>query len=87
MSEANKSSAKKNYRTTMTVANIRNAEEKDYNEIIFLESARFYRLDGNNRKFKKLQTFFQEAMSKGIPVEVEFESIDSDIILDATTSS
>lgn len=70
----------------MTVANIRDTGEPDCSEIIFLESARFYRLDGNNRKYKKLQTLFKEAMSKGIPVEVELESIDSDIILDATTS-
>ncbi len=84
MSKTN-NKAKKNYRTTMTVANIRDTGEQGCSEIMFLESARFYTLDRNNRKFKKLQTLFQEAMSKGRPVEVEIESVDSDIILDATT--
>ena len=69
----------------MTVANIRDAGEQGCSEIMFLESARFYTLDRKNRNFKKLLTLFQEAMSKGSPVEVELESVDSEIILDATT--
>lgn len=84
MGKTNNDKGKKNYRSIMTVANIRDAGAKDCCEIMFLESTRFYRLHGNNRKFKKLQTFFQEAMSNSRPVEVELESVDSDIILDAS---
>ena len=68
----------------MTVANIRDTDEQGCSEIMFLESAKFYTFDRNNRKYKKLLTLFLEAMSKGSPVEVELESVDSDIILEAT---
>lgn len=68
----------------MTVANTRDTGEEGCCEIMFLESARFYTLDRNNRNFKKLQTLFQDARVKGSRVEVELESVDSSIILDAT---
>ena len=32
------------YRSVMTVANIRKGEDDDFVEVLFLESARFYRL-------------------------------------------
>ncbi len=64
----------------MTVANIRESSETDFAEIVFLESARFYRLLHRNPKYDLLLRLLRTALKQGRPLEVRLTSMDSDII-------
>lgn len=64
----------------MTVANIRAAETTDFVEVVFLESARFYRLERSNRNFTEALELMQRAWSEGGTVMVALEAPDSDVI-------
>jgi len=52
-------------------------------EVIFLESARFYKLLGNNPAYEEILQLLRDAMKKGRVVKVEVASPDSDILEDA----
>lgn len=64
----------------MTVAHIREPEGRDDVEVIFLESARFYRLSKNEPTFDETSTVLRDAAAKGRPVKVGLASISGDII-------
>jgi len=64
----------------MTVANIRREEESDFVVVLFLESARFYRLLKKNRDYRIILQKIENALSDTEPLTVGFESIESDII-------
>jgi len=64
----------------MTVANIRREEEADFVVVLFLESARFYRLLKKNRDYRIILQKIENALSDTEPLTVGFESIESDII-------
>ncbi len=64
----------------MTVANIRREEGTDKTVVLFLESARFYRLLKKNRAYSTILQKLEKALSDAEPITVRFESIESDII-------
>lgn len=66
----------------MTLAQIRESEDVDHIEVVFLESARFYRLFRNNVDFDRLLGHLREAMTMRHPLRVGTTSIDSDTIED-----
>lgn len=68
------------YRREMTVANIRRKEDDDFIEVVFLESARFYRLLKKNRAYRSIIRKLEEALSDGRPIRVGFVSVESDLI-------
>lgn len=80
MSNADGSKKRKLYCSDMTVANIRRKEGADFVEVVFLESARFYRLLKENRAYRDILAKLEKALSDGKPLKVGFTSIDSDII-------
>ena len=48
----------------MTPANIREPREADYVEMVFLESARFYRLLKSNPMYEHIVTLLRDAIAK-----------------------
>ena len=64
----------------MTVANIREQSRPDCVEVVFLESARFYRLLRKNPAFDNLVKQLRDAMDSGRMLDVGVASPDSDII-------
>lgn len=68
------------YRRMMTVANIRRKEDDNFIEVVFLESARFYRLLKNNRAYDNIIRKLEKALSDRRLIRVGFASIESDII-------
>ncbi len=67
----------------MRVAHIRKQRGPGFVEVIFLESARFYKLLGNNPAYEEILQLLRDAMKKGRVVKVEVASPDSDILEDA----
>lgn len=68
---------------TMTVAQIREQTHGDAVEVMFLESARFYRLLRNNPNFDDVLKRLRNGMRKGGVLEIRVASPHSDIIEDA----
>lgn len=68
---------------TMTVAHVREQAQEDAIEVMFLESARFYRLLRNNPNFDAVLKRLRDGMRKGGVLEIRVASLDSDIIEDA----
>lgn len=66
----------------MTVANIRDRKGPDYVEVIFLESARFYRLSTANPSFQKIMEHLRDALAKRRVLHVRLASPESDVIED-----
>jgi hypothetical protein len=64
----------------MTVANIREPELANHLEVVFLESARFYKLRKDNPTYQKILSLLHDAMAKGGVLKVRFASPDSDVI-------
>ena len=64
----------------MTAADIREPKGADSIEVIFLESARFYRLRRNNAAFERILAMLRESVAKSRAVKVRFASIESDVI-------
>lgn len=64
----------------MTVANIRRKEDDDFVEVVFLESARFYRLLKKNRAYDTIIRKLEKALSDHRPIRVGFATIESDVI-------
>jgi hypothetical protein len=64
----------------MTVADIRETTADDYVEVIFLESARFYKLFRENPAFGDTMTSLRESLAKGRAVDVGTRSLDSDVL-------
>lgn len=68
----------------MTVAHIREQTQGDAVEVMFLESARFYRLLRNTPNFSAILERLRDARQKGEPVEIAIASPGSDLIADVT---
>jgi hypothetical protein len=66
----------------MTVAHIREQTQGDAVEVMFLESARFYRLPRNKPNFSALLERLRDAKQNGEPVEIATASSGSDLIDD-----
>jgi hypothetical protein len=64
----------------MTVAHIRELKGADHVEVVFLESARFYRLLKKNPTYDGVLTLLLDAMAKGRVLKVRCASPESDII-------
>jgi hypothetical protein len=60
----------------LTVAHVRGSEEEDHVEVLFLESARIYRLERARPEFEELLGRLQE----GRRVRVAFTPPDSEVI-------
>ena len=82
MSQAEKDQQKARYRRNMTVAHIREPSRADSIEVMFLESARFYRLFKSNAHFGDMLNRLREAMKTGRALAVSLASPDSDTIED-----
>jgi hypothetical protein len=64
----------------MTVANIRDRAGAEYVEVVFLESARFFRLLRKNPTFDDSYKRLREAIGKGRVLQVGLASPESDLI-------
>lgn len=73
-------SGHRRYCREMTVADIRFPEGGAVVELLFLESARFYRLSKDNAAFVGMLARLEDAWSKREPVLLCFDSIESDLI-------
>jgi len=71
---------RKLYCRDMTVADIRRKDGADFIEVLFLESARFYRLLKENRAYSDILKKLEYALSEAELIKVGFESIESDVI-------
>lgn len=70
---------KRHYRE-MTVAHIRDQVDADYVEVIFLESARFYRLFRKNPTYHEALRLLRDALAKGRVLIIGVTSLGSDMI-------
>ena len=70
------------YYCTMTVAHIRDQSRPDAVEVMFLESARFYRLPREHANFDHVLKKLRDACSSNQPIKVQLPSLDSEIIED-----
>lgn len=73
-------SEKEQISRNMTAVRILEHDEADYAEVVFLESAQFYRLPKQNPAFDLMITMLREAIAKGLAVEVRLASLASNII-------
>lgn len=64
----------------MTVAHIRESKRDNYVEVVFLESARFYRLPRENPNYDEALRRLREAVATGRVLKVRFAAPHSDII-------
>jgi len=70
----------------LTVAQIRSREGADHVTVLFLESARFYRLLRERPRFDELLTRLRASELERRPVRVGLASLDSDVIEDVDVS-
>lgn len=66
----------------MTVAHIREREGPEYVQVLFLESARFYKLPKGHPSFEEILVQLRDAMTKRRVVQVGLASPDGDVIED-----
>ena len=64
----------------MTVAQIREPEHADYVQVVFLESARFYKLMKDNPGFDRALKLLRDALINPRLLLVSVASLDSDLI-------
>jgi hypothetical protein len=64
----------------MTVAHIREQKGAEYLEVVFLESARFYKLSRKNPAYGEILRHLRNALAKGGVLKVRCASPDGDII-------
>ena len=70
----------------LTVAQIRSREGADHVTVLFLESARFYRLLREQPQFDELLARLRVSELERRPVRVGLASLDSDVIEDVDVS-
>ena len=66
----------------MTVANIREHAEADHVDIVFLESARFYKLYRSNPGFEHALGLLKKAVTNGNTIKVGLASPNGDVVND-----
>lgn len=64
----------------MTPAHIREPPDADYVEVVFLESARFYRLFKTNPMYQQILKMLRDAVTKKRAVQVRCTSSESDVL-------
>ncbi len=64
----------------MQVAQVREPEGADHVDVVFLESARFYRLMKTNATFAESYALLREALAKGELLTIRLASLESDVI-------
>ncbi|MFQ5526720.1 MAG: hypothetical protein ACE5GX_10715 [Thermoanaerobaculia bacterium] len=67
------------YVREMTVAHVREPEGEGYVEVMFLESARIYRLERESPAFEEALRLLTQAVEGGV-LRISLASIDSDTI-------
>ena len=72
--------APERYRREMTVAQIREPGGPDAMEVVFLESAHFYRVLRSNPAFNDILKRLRDAGKEGRALTIELASLESDII-------
>jgi hypothetical protein len=80
MNRETSESAPQRYCRRMTVAHIRFGEHADYDEVMFLESARFYRLVKRRADYGSMLEKLRKAQTDALPVMVCFASFEADVI-------
>jgi hypothetical protein len=80
MTQGERVKASQQYCRQMTVVAIRSLDEDDYDEVVFLESAQFYRLMKQRPGYDAMLGKLRSALSDAVPVTVCFESIEDDCI-------
>lgn len=70
----------------ITVAHIRERKGAEYVEVVFLESARFYKLLKGHPSFEKILVQLRDALADRRPLNVVLASADSDVIEDVQVS-
>lgn len=68
------------YHCEMTVAHLRESEEADHVQVMFLESARIYTLRRDNPAFDQILRSLRDAQERQCLVNVGFASLESDTI-------
>jgi hypothetical protein len=66
----------------MTVAHVREGMRADFAEVLFLESARIYRLMASNDRFEQILARLRDAEASGQPVSVLLATANGEIIED-----
>jgi hypothetical protein len=66
----------------LTVAHVRQRSQEDFVEVLFLESARIFRLSRAHERFDQIVSRLHEAEVAGRPVRVTFAAANSDLIED-----
>lgn len=69
----------------MAVGHVREPEDADYAEVVFLDSARFYRLREDNPVFEEALRLLKSAAKTSSVLRVSTSSVDSDVIEDVST--
>jgi hypothetical protein len=80
MNNTNADKKRSLYYRDMTVADIRRKHGADFVEVVFLESARFYRLLKQNKAYADILKELENAMLNARPVKVGLESVETDVI-------
>jgi hypothetical protein len=80
MAASKKARKAERYDREMTVAHIREPKGVDYVEVVFLESARFYRLLGKNPAYDEILAQMRNALANGRALKIRFSSLESDVI-------
>jgi hypothetical protein len=70
----------------MTPAHIREAPAADDVQVIFLESARFYKLFKKNPAFDRIVDLLRDAIAKHDPLQIRLTSPQSDVIEEVDAS-
>jgi hypothetical protein len=63
----------------VTVAHVREKEGADYIEVVFLESARFYKVLKENPRYNECLRLLRDAMVRKRVLKVQFASVHSEI--------
>ena len=70
----------------MTAAHLRERKGAEHMEVVFLESARFYRLPKAQPSFDRILGLLRDAVAKRCVLKVQLASPDSDVIEDVHVS-
>ncbi|NTU52422.1 MAG: hypothetical protein HGA97_01710 [Chlorobiaceae bacterium] len=82
MSDEHQGEGAPRYRRRMRVAALRQREECCYDEVVFLESARLYRLMKQYPAYRSMLQKLRKAQLDAIPVTIGLESVEGDIIVE-----
>jgi hypothetical protein len=64
----------------LTVARVLEKTNDEYVEIVFLESARFYKLPVSNKNYRSFLDLLKDSEKNNFPLQVKFAKPDGDVI-------